>query len=109
MSTRIAQMGECKPSQIRPSKRANAHLGTARWRRRKLQTLGVPFDNALSMRDAVGELVSEAAWKFTSIVRSARFFTDGELVNVYKSQLLSYLEYSTAAIYHACDSMLASP
>ena len=69
--------------------------------------LGVPFDNALSMRDAVGELVSEAAWKLASIVRSARFFTDSELVNLYKSQLLSYLEYRTAAIYNACDSRLA--
>ena len=58
------------------------------------------------MRDAVGELVSEAAWKLASIVRSARFFTDSELVNLYKSQLLSYLEYRTAAIYHACDSIL---
>ena len=40
-------------------------------------------------------------------MRSARFFTDSELVNLYKSQLLSYLEYRTAAIYHACDSILA--
>ena len=35
------------------------------------------------------------------------FFTDAELVNLYKSQLLSYLEYRTPAIYHACDSTLA--
>ena len=69
--------------------------------------LGVPFDNALSMRDAVGEFVSEATWKLASIVRSARLFTDSELVNLYKSQLLSYLEYRTAAIYYACGSILA--
>ena len=35
------------------------------------------------------------------------FFTDAEFVNLYKSQLLSYLEYRTPAIYHACDSTLA--
>ena len=69
--------------------------------------LGAPFDHALSMRDAVCELVSEASWKAASLLRSARFFTDGELVNMYKSQLLSYLEYRTPAIYHACDSTLA--
>ena len=69
--------------------------------------LGVPFDNALSMRDAVAELVGEASWKMASILRTARFFTDGELVNLYKSQLLSYLEYRTAAIYHACNTVLA--
>ena len=60
--------------------------------------LGVPFDHALSMTDAVTELVSDATWKMASIIRTARFFTDGELVNLYKSQLLSYLEYRIAAI-----------
>ena len=69
--------------------------------------LGIPFDNALTMRDAVVELVSEASWKLASILRSGRFFTDGELVTLYKSQLLSYLEYRTAAIYHACNTGLA--
>ena len=69
--------------------------------------LGAPFDHALSMRDAVCELVSEASWKAASLLRSVRFFTNGELVNLYKSQLLSYLEYRTPAIYHACDSILA--
>ena len=69
--------------------------------------LGIPFDNALTMRDAVVELVSEASWKLASILRSGRFFTDGELVTLYKSQLLSYLEYRTAAIYHACNTVLA--
>ena len=59
------------------------------------------------MRDAVAEMFTDAAWKIASIVRSARFFTDGELVNLYKSQLLSYFECSTAAIYHACDTVLA--
>ena len=59
------------------------------------------------MRDAVCEIVSDASWKVASIIRTARFFTDSELVNMYKSQLLSYLEYRTAAIYHACNSILA--
>ena len=57
--------------------------------------LGVPFDLALSMRDAVYEIVSEASWKVASIFRSARIFTDRELVTLYKCQLLSYLEYRT--------------
>ena len=74
---------------------------------RNVRLLGVPFDHALSVRDAVVEMVTDAAWKIASIVRSARFFTDGELVNLYKSQLLSYFEYRTAAIYHACDTVLA--
>ena len=47
--------------------------------------LGVPFDHSLSMRDAVVKLVSEATWKMASILRTARFFTDSELVNLYRS------------------------
>ena len=68
--------------------------------------LGVNFDNELSMRDAVNEIVGEGAWKIGTILRTQKFFNDGELVNLYKSNLLSYLEYRTAAIYHACDSVL---
>ena len=38
---------------------------------------GVPFDHALSMKDAVVELVSEATRKMASILRIGRYFTDG--------------------------------
>ena len=65
-----------------------------------MKLLGVPFDHALSMKDAVVDFVSEATWKLA--------FTDGELGNLYKSQLLSYLKYRTAGIYHACDTVLAA-
>ena len=37
---------------------------------------GVPFDHALSMKDAVGELVCKVRWKFAAILRTVRFFTD---------------------------------
>ena len=37
---------------------------------RNFNLLGVPLDHALSMRDAVVELVSEAGWKMASILRS---------------------------------------
>ena len=29
------------------------------------------------------------------------------VVQIYKAQVLSYLEYRTAAIYHSCDSVLS--
>ena len=69
--------------------------------------LGVVFDHALSMKDAIHELVADASWKIASILRTTRFFTDGELVNLYKSKLLSFSDHRTAAIYHACDTTLA--
>ena len=69
--------------------------------------LGISFDHGLSMQDAVHDIVGEATWKMGAILRTHKFFNDKELVNLYKSKLLSFLEYRTAAIYHACDSVLA--
>ena len=66
----------------------------------------VPLDHALSMKDAVVELVSDATWKTASILRTGRYFSDGELVNLYKSVLLFYLQYRTAALYHGCNTVL---
>ena len=40
------------------------------------------------------------------ILRTRRFNTGEQLVALYKAQLLSFIEYWTAAIYHACDSAL---
>ena len=40
--------------------------------------------------------------------KSEEFHTDAELVTLYKSRLLGYLEYRTAAVYHATDSVLAA-
>ena len=41
-------------------------------------------------------------------LEAQRFFTGSDLVLLYKQQILSYLEYRTAAIYHGCDSRLAA-
>ena len=38
--------------------------------------LGLRFDNAVSMKDAVGHLVCEIMLELTAILRTERFFTD---------------------------------
>jgi hypothetical protein len=68
--------------------------------------LGVEFDVSLSMERAVNELVLQANWKLIMIIRTRRFYTDGELVLLYKSHLLSFLEYRTPAIYHVTRDIL---
>ena len=68
--------------------------------------LGVPFDCGLRMECAVSELAREAGWKLRILLRTARFHCDAQLVDVYKSRLLSYLEYRTPAVYHATDTVL---
>ena len=68
--------------------------------------LGCCFDTALTMGDCIAELAGEAAWKLKTILRSQRFFNDSEMVRLFKSKLLSYIEYRTPAIFHACDTHL---
>ena len=39
-------------------------------------------------------------------MRTRRFFNDREVVLHYKSHIMSYIEYRTPGLYHACDSTL---
>ena len=59
------------------------------------------------MSDAVESCVAAASWRIYSLIRTRRFYCDAELVNLYKSHVLSYIEYRTSAIYHASLSILA--
>jgi len=63
--------------------------------------LGVTFDATLAMDRAVSEVVVQAGWKLKTLIRTRRFYTDAELISLYKAHMLSYLEYRTPAIYHA--------
>ena len=68
--------------------------------------LGVQFDCQLTMRDAAQEVAREAGWKVRSILRCRRFYSTPELVKLYKSQVLSFIESRTAALHHAAPSVL---
>jgi hypothetical protein len=63
--------------------------------------LGINFDCSLDMTDAINDVVTEAGWKMRTLLRTRRFYCNADLVILYKSHLLSYLEYRTPAIYHA--------
>jgi hypothetical protein len=58
------------------------------------------------MKDAINDVVNEAGWKMKTLLRTRRFYCDAELVLMYKSHLLSFLEYRTPAIYHAKREVL---
>ena len=69
--------------------------------------LGVSFDMELSMAAAVSDLVSAAGWKFRTLLRTRRFYSDAELIVLYKAHCLSYLEYRAPTIYHATRNILS--
>ena len=68
--------------------------------------LGVRFDCKLVMSETVHSLAGQCKWKLRAILRTQKFNTGMELVTLYKAQLLSFIEYRTPAIYHACASAL---
>ena len=72
-----------------------------------LKLLGICFDCKLRMDLAVRDVVSQASWKLTTILRTRRFHGVSQLVQVYKSNLLSFVEYRTPAVYHATKTTLS--
>ena len=69
--------------------------------------LGVDFDPRLSMTKAIHDCVVEVAWKKRTLLRTQRFHTDADLLNLWKAHILSYIEYRTPAWYHACETTIA--
>ena len=66
--------------------------------------------NALRPRvvdDTHNNKTSESSYSKHSInIESNRYFMDGELIKLFQSQPLSYVQYCTAAIHHMCDTVL---
>jgi hypothetical protein len=75
---------------------------------RDFKLLGITFDTSLTMAAAVEEVIAAAGWKLKMLIRTRRYYTDSELITLYKAQLLSFIEYRTPAIYHAKRDSLAA-
>ena len=58
------------------------------------------------MAEACRTTAQEGRWRLRTVLRSRRYFSTTQLVTLYKSHVLSYLESSTGAIYHAADTHL---
>ena len=71
------------------------------------KSLGVTFDTKLVMRDACFEVAAQGHTRINTLLRTRRFHSDSSLVDLYKSHVLSFLESSTPAIFHAPRFFLA--
>lgn len=70
--------------------------------------LGIEFDLQLRMDLCIDATAKSASWKLQVLLRTKRFHTDAELLLLYKAQILSFIEYRTPAVYHACATHLDS-
>ena len=58
------------------------------------------------MHYAIRSVSISASWKLQSLCRAQRFYTVRDLVGLFKSHILSYIEYRTPAILHCATSVL---
>jgi hypothetical protein len=89
-----------------PGKESSHILSGSQAHGADFKLLGVVFDVAMKMNGAVEEVVKEAGWKLKMLLRTKRYYTDGDLVILFKAHLLGYLEYRTPAVYHATRDIL---
>ena len=68
--------------------------------------LGIRFDVALRMHSAISLTAREAGWRLQSLLRPRRFFTRKQIMNLYKSQVLSYIEAGVSGYYHAAPTVI---
>ena len=66
---------------------------------------GICFDCKLWMDLALRD-VSQASWKLTTILWTRRLHGVSQLVQVYKSKVLSFVEYRKPSVYHAAKTIL---
>ena len=77
------------------------HLGD------NFKVLGCIFDSQLLMHAASRHVATEAGWRLKVLLRARHHFTTPELVRLYKAQILSFVESSTPALYHAAATTLS--
>ena len=70
--------------------------------------LGVDFDCKLLINDATHSYTIAASWKLRSLLRTRRFYTGGDLIHMFKTHILSFIEYRTPVFMHAAYSSLTS-
>ena len=71
-----------------------------------VKLLGIEFDNKLIMSTAAHKCATSAALRTKALLRSRRYYSTVDLVMLYKSHVLSFIEYRTAGIHFASTSVL---
>jgi hypothetical protein len=104
--TKLHQWGAANQVAFDASKEGKRILSRSRPSGDSFLLLGVSFDCSLIMDVAINDLVKKCRWKLRTLLRSQRHFEANSLVNLYKSRMLGFIEYRTAAIYHASDTLL---
>ena len=97
----LHEWGRANQVEFDPAKESKHILSLIQPEGAEFKLLGVTFDCELEMLTTIDELITAANWKMRTLLRTRRFYTSAEMLVLYKTNLLPYLEYRTPAIYHA--------
>ena len=71
-----------------------------------VKLLGIEFDNKLIMNTAAHKCATSAALKTRSLLRAHRYYSTADLEIMYKSHVLSFIEYRTPGLHFASTCIL---
>ncbi len=103
----LHRWGQANSVKFDPGKESFHVLHRTRGHGDSFRLLGLLFDESLRMCGALSEIGREAGWRLQSVLRPRRFFSQRQTVNLYKSQVLSFIESGTPGYYHAATSCLS--
>ena len=104
--TELHIWGQANQVVFEPTKESFHILGRVHSLGESFKILSVLFDTKLSMHEAANDFASEAGWRLRTLMRTRRFYDVANMVRLYKTHILSYIEGATPAIYHAAPSVL---
>ena len=104
--SRLFNMGRANGVRLDAAKGSTHVVSRAHPVGSNFRILGVTFDPKLIMDDAVHECAAQAGWRLRTLMRTQRYHTVMELVALFRSQVVSFVDYRTAAIAHASTSVL---
>ena len=104
--TELHIWGEANQVVFEPTKESFHILDPVHPLGESFKILSVLFDTKLSMSAAAYDFASEAGWRLRTLMRTRRYYDVANMVRLYKTHILSYIEGATPAIYHAAPSVL---
>ena len=106
MPGRASRLGKANQVSFDPGKESKHILSVADPDGPSFKLLGITYEMELIMADAVDEVLCSVMWKLRTLLRTRRFYSTADMLVLYKSHVIPFVEYRTAAIYHARRDVL---
>jgi len=104
--TELHRWGRANQVDFEPTKESMHILSHARPSGMNFKILGIQVDCELNMMNAIEDTAQQASVKLATLMRTTKFYDARQLMDMYKSHVLSFIEYRTPAIYHASTTAL---